>query len=524
MTTGSTTWGHDTGVTETNVRDFSGNWTGTGTITGSGDNEAIELGVGEYMESEVVNTGIKTVELLQNYYGTGDAVILRYRTGDSEVNCQAASWQVYTNSFLSDGYVQIRVDATSLLAASVNKRYLTKGGIPFLIAASHPGGLPIISLTDAETYLAARAAQGFNFLQFHSIVGSLFGGNATTFETYDGIKPFTVTGDISTPNEAYFSRLDDLIDLCFSYGFIVQLTGAETQELLDTWKTNGTTKCYNYGAYLGNRYKNRPNIVWNNGTDFVDYGGSDPTIEECIRQIDLGIRSTDTGDHLHTLWLGWVPSRDWDEFFGDSPVIELDMTYQYESSEPIHVQDLHEYGLSPAMPFYFGEGYYELFPADWSWFKLRKQIYWSMTCGACGISYMNDDWGFQSGWESRLSQTGAIEFTYCLSLFTAYSWWLLVPDTGHSILTNGYESGSTLASCAWVTDGTLAIIYMPTNRTMTVDMSQFASTITARWYDPTNETFAADAASPLSNSGTHNFSHSGTNSAGDSDWVLVLEV
>lgn len=45
-----TVWGHDTGVVETSAEDFSGNWTGTGTISGAGDAEFVFLEGGQYVE------------------------------------------------------------------------------------------------------------------------------------------------------------------------------------------------------------------------------------------------------------------------------------------------------------------------------------------------------------------------------------------------------------------------------------------------------------------------------------------
>jgi hypothetical protein len=110
---GTVAWGHDTGVTEDNIRDFTGNWTGTGTIWGSGDAEYIHLNAGEYMESEVVNTGVKTVELSQNLYDvSGDDVTLKYRHGASVAACLAASYTTYSAAFLSLGYVQVRLEST----------------------------------------------------------------------------------------------------------------------------------------------------------------------------------------------------------------------------------------------------------------------------------------------------------------------------------------------------------------------------------------------------------------------------
>ena len=54
-------------------------------------------------------------------------------------------------------------------------------------------------------------------------------------------------------------------------------------------------------------------------------------------------------------------------------------------------------------------------------------------------------------------------------------------------------------------------------------MTNLQNTITARWFDPSANTFTTIAGSPFSNTGTQNFTSPGNNSAGDPDWVLVLE-
>jgi len=97
-------------VDEANVLDFAGNWSGTGTISGTGDAEAIELNVGEYMISEIVETGDMICELLQNAYDpSGDDVIMEYRTGSTVFECFDAAWTIYTDKFISEGYVQIKL-------------------------------------------------------------------------------------------------------------------------------------------------------------------------------------------------------------------------------------------------------------------------------------------------------------------------------------------------------------------------------------------------------------------------------
>jgi hypothetical protein len=109
---GSTCWGHTSGVQEGNVRTFTGNWTGTGIVSGSSDSEKILLSTGNYMQSEIVNTGANRIELFQNKYDLSGSGLLKYRSGSNVANCEAAEWQSYTGSFASTGYTQIRVEPT----------------------------------------------------------------------------------------------------------------------------------------------------------------------------------------------------------------------------------------------------------------------------------------------------------------------------------------------------------------------------------------------------------------------------
>ena len=73
------------------------------------DTERLALEVDEYMDSEVVDTGVTTIEILINVYAAGDVVSILYRHGNSEANCLAADWDFYVAPFESLGYVQIRL-------------------------------------------------------------------------------------------------------------------------------------------------------------------------------------------------------------------------------------------------------------------------------------------------------------------------------------------------------------------------------------------------------------------------------
>ena len=66
--------------------------------------------------------------------------------------------------------------------------------------------------------------------------------------------------------------------------------------------------------------------------------------------------------------------------------------------------------------------------------------------------------------------------------------------------------------------------YIPSARTLTIDMTRLAGPATAHWYDPTNGAYRNVVGSPLANSGSWQFATPGKNASGDDDWVLLLEV
>jgi hypothetical protein len=72
-------------------------------------------------------------------------------------------------------------------------------------------------------------------------------------------------------------------------------------------------------------------------------------------------------------------------------------------------------------------------------------------------------------------------------------------------------------------DGSLVVIYTPIIRQFTVDMSQLAGPAAAHWFDPAGGVYYPVAGSPLTNSGTVNFTPPANNADGDGGWVLVLE-
>ena len=82
---------------------------------------------------------------------------------------------------------------------------------------------------------------------------------------------------------------------------------------------------------------------------------------------------------------------------------------------------------------------------------------------------------------------------------------------------------SDYVTAARTPDGSLVLAYLPTLRTLTVDLTKLRGRVRARWYDPSRGVYAPIAGAPFANSSTRAFTPPGKDGEGDEDWVLVLE-
>jgi hypothetical protein len=378
-------------------------------------------------------------------------------------------------------------------------------------------------------------------------------------KTFDGIVPFLVPGDIATPNPAYFQRVDDMLRIAVDHGMVVLLDPIETISWLDILRKNGKSKSFEYGRYLGNRYKDFPNIIWMHGNDFQSWRNA--ADDDLVQAVARGIKSMDA-NHIHTVELNYVTSGSLEDKSW-APLIELNAAYTYF---PTYAQVLTEYNRQNFKPVFMVEANYEFENVGpdtdgGSTQNLRRQEYWAMLSGAAGQLYGSaHTWKLQKGWEANLDTSGVIQLSYVKNLFVSRKWYDLVPDQTHTVVTAGYDrfscivgkfvayaskdqdslilkafrviqkysgigsiTSNTCATAARTSDGSLVMVYMPTIRAITLDMSKLTGTTTARWYDPTSGEYADVKGSPFANEGSRQFMPSGANKSGEGDWVLVLE-
>jgi hypothetical protein len=421
------------------------------------------------------------------------------------------------------------------LKRSLTGRYLVdQSNAPCLIMGDSPQAL-IVNLTtnDAAFFFADRGAHGFNSMWINLLCSTYTGGRSNA-STLDGILPFTgmipstSSYDLTQPNEAYFARVDAMLNLAAAQGLQVMLDPAETGSFLSVMLDNGTNKCRAYGQFLGNRYKNFPNIIWLSGNDFQTWRTA--SNDAVVLAVAMGIQDEDT-NHLQTSELDYVVSSSLDDTNWDS-VLTLNGTYTYY---PTYARLQQDYNRPNFLPNFLLEANYEFESLQGPVTTapiLRKQEYWTMTSGAAGQMYGNHyTWPFASGWQSYLDTPGAIELGYLKTFFEVRAWYNLVPDTNNVVVTSnngtfsstGHVADNDYLTAARTADGSLVVIYTPIIRQFAVDMSQLSGPAVSRWFDPSSGGFSNIAGSPFTNSGTQLFTPPGNNADGDGGWVLVLE-
>jgi hypothetical protein len=451
---------------------------------------------------------------------------------------------------LGAGTAQCQTSASSAssvpafpLKVSANHRYLVdQKNVPFLIVGDTPQGLMgRLSEQDAESYFADREANGFNTAGWIDVTcaGHDYPDNVNA-TTPDGLRPFLgfVPGgtdfqhyDLGKPNEAYFARLDHIVEIAARHHQAVFLDPMETIGWLPTLRNNGPDAAFSYGQYLGKRYKRFANVLWLNGNDFNSWKNS--TDDALVQAVAKGIHSVDP-DQLQTVELNVFNSSSFDDPTW-IPLSDLNSVYAYS---PTYMQMLHSYTQKPAAPAYLVEAHYDLEnvgkPPDFGTPNvLRREEYWTMLSGGTGQFYGNAyTWSFKAGWQSHLDTPGVAQLKLWKEFFTALPWQDLAPDQDHSILTAGYGTYGTLqtrvsqsdySTAAATPDESLVVVYMPTARTITINMAALRGPARARWFDPAIGSYQDIPGSPFAKSGSHPFTPPEKNHDGDSDWVLVLD-
>jgi hypothetical protein len=399
--------------------------------------------------------------------------------------------------------------------------------------------LHYLTREEAELYLENRRQKGF------SVVMTLALGPLLDYiETPNayGHRPLLnqnpATPDVKPgADDDYWDYVDWFVDRAAEKGLYVGM--------LATWgkyvAISGAVifnagNAFTYGEFLGQRYRDKPNIIWILGGD-ID-GDKDGTAA-VWRAMAGGILSRDT-NHLMTFHASFLHSSA--EWFHNDPWLAFNL-YQsghfFRDAPYSFLLATSDYNRTPPKPTLDGEPRYEDHPVManpangyFDGYDARQAAYWALFAGACGHTYGHQTvlqflapprtgWGDPLPglyWQDALNRPGATQMKHLRDLLVSRPLLGRVPDQS---LIQG-DPGPYDATHLRATRGDgFAMIYNPVGRVFSVNHGQISgSQVKAWWFDPRNG--GASFIGQFANSGTQTFTPPGTPQRGN-DWVLVLD-
>jgi hypothetical protein len=431
------------------------------------------------------------------------------------------------------------------LTISTNNKHLVDAqGTPFLIRGDAAWSLVAeLSRAEAIRYLDDRQSRGFNTLLV-SLIEHKFTSHTPAWRNAEGDAPFADVQNFAAPNDAYFSHVDWLLKQAEIRGMLVLLCPAYLgyacgdEGWCQEMKTNGVDRLKKYGQYVGQRYRDFPNIVWVEGGDHTPSVGGSPSEMDLVNAVQNGIATGDGGKHLHTAH--WSSETSGAEVAEASSWLDVDTTYTYTSPH-VTVKAESDFARDDGKrPFFLIESAYEN-EHHASPLQLRAEMYQPVLSGGFGFVFGNfpmwsfwkpgappwqfDDGAYKGGWTTALDTPGAHNVSAFMQLMNAGPLQELCPDIGHKLITSGFGTPGSDATVlgASTPDGRLAVAYFTAKLVATVDISLMKGPISARWFDPALGTFVSVSGSPFANAGTQSFAPPGPNGDGSPDWVLVLK-
>jgi len=387
----------------------------------------------------------------------------------------------------------------SLHIAPGKRYFTTSAGQPFFYLGDTAWELfHRLDREEAEFYLTARAAAGFNVIQ------------AVALAERDGLRtpnryghcPF-VDLDPLRPDEQYWQHVDWIIDRANQSGLYVGLLPTWGDKWNCEWGVGPEIFTLDnaraYGRWIGRRYRDAA-LIWIMGGDRRMRHEGDLQV---IRAMAEGLREGDDRGHLMTFHPAGarssslcVHAEPWLDF-------HLMQTGHGRNDSSLRLA-AHDWELQPRRPFVNGEPSYEEIPEDFrngdsGWIDqhdIRREFYWMLCSGAAGYTYgAHPIWQFYTtdhvppltpprlSWQQAMTLPGAAQLQRGLRLLQS----LPAADrepAGGWIRTPSSSGIASISACRGG-DASWALLYLPLGQRVTVDLNLLrADWIRAVFCDP----------------------------------------
>lgn len=405
--------------------------------------------------------------------------------------------------------------------------FVDQYGSPVLVRGDSPWSLLVdLSPAQAETYFRTRSAQGFNAVIVSLLGATTNGGPSDDGTTFDGIAPFQ-HGDVLSWDDGYWARAHEYLERAAAHGITAFLYPVDGWTIGKVFAPTAPDDCREYGARVASWAADLPNVVWVVGGDYRPGTEADPgpsEVDRCFDEVRSGIRSQGDGRPF-SIQFGFGRRLSTDSVFWAERV-DWNFVYTYEPTY-LAVRDARR--AAPGFPSLLGEANYENENNDGgpptTTATLRRQVLWALTSGSPGEFFGTSDWSFPDGWEERLGSEGALEVSMLRDVIERLRWWELAPDDAFVVSGQGTPAvagtntdvlADDVVSAATDADGTLALVFLPGPRPVTLDVARLRPGWEATWVDPSSGAESAAGPGP-------EFAPPGRNATGDTDWLLVLK-
>jgi hypothetical protein len=430
------------------------------------------------------------------------------------------------------------ITALCQLKVSANKRFLvTADGKPFFWLGDTAWELfHRLNREEAEKYLKNRAEKGFTVIQ------------AVALAELDGLHDPNPYGEIplenddpTKPREAYFQHVDFIINKAAELGLYIGLLPTWGDKVFkDRWGvgpeifTPENAKVY--GKWIGNRYKNKKNIVWIIGGD----RNPDEKATAIWRAMAAGVVESVGGQDK--AMMTFHPQPNSMEDGGSSKYFHNDEWLDFNMFQTGHCRENNVwdrvtvvYNRTPIKPVLDGETLYEDHPVCFnakdlgtsSAYDIRKHAYLDVFAGAFGHTYgCHDIWqmyapnrtpinGPHFPWYVALDLPGASQMKFLRYLVEARPMLDRIPD--QTIIKDAMGANDRIQASR---GKDYIFIYSAQGKPVTVTLGKISGTeATAFWYNPKNGETKDE--NRFQNSGQKTFTP--PTSGYGHDWVLVID-
>ena len=430
------------------------------------------------------------------------------------------------------------VGLNAQLKVSDNKRYLvTADNKPFFWLGDTAWELfHRLTREEADMYLKNRADKGFTVIQ------------AVVLAELNGLhdpNPYGETplenDDPTKPREAYFQHVDYIINKAAELGLYIGLLPTWGNKVFkNKWGTGPeifqVENASIYGKWIGNRYKNKKNIIWIIGGDRNPDEKGVAIWRSMANGIVAGVGGHDKALMTFHPQPNAVEDGGSSKYFHNDEWLDMNM-FQTGHCRENDVYDRMQvvYNRAPFKPVLDGEPIYEDHPVCFnakdlgtsSTYDVRKSAYLNVFAGACGHTYgCHDIWqmyapnrtpvnGPHLPWYVALDLPGATQMKYLKSLIESRPMLDRIPD--QSLIKDALGTNDRIQS----TRGKdYLFVYSTQGKPVVLNMGKISGKkVIAFWYNPRNE--ESKEAGRFDNTGQQTFNP--PTSGYGHDWVLVID-